>query len=188
MSNTTASVTVTWGNGRTGLLKGTPLDQYGNVANNGSVYGILSEDLNMPDRTATVITAGEWDDEISRQNGIPLSDAAKAKLSGITFTNPPPPVTVTEGALEETLADYAKTTDLADYAKTTDLADYAKSSDLADYVQTSDLATTEAAGLVSMAAAVADSEEADSPTTAEFNGLLSSLRTAGILETPAAQA
>ena len=181
MANTTANVTVTWGNGRSSLRKGTPLDQYGNVANNSSAYGILSEDLNMPDRTATVITAGEWDDEISRQNGIPLSDAAKTKLSGITFRNPPPPDTVTSGELEETLTDYVKSTDLENYVQTSDLEDYVQTSDLTDYVQTTDLATTEAAGLVSMAEAVADSEEASSPTTAEFNALLSALRTAGIL-------
>lgn len=45
-------------------------------------------------------------------------------------------------------------------------------------------ATDDALGGVMMAAAVPDSSEAQSPTTAEFNGLLSSLRAAGILETP----
>ena len=157
MANTTTNVTVTWGNGRSTLLAGTPLDAYGNIANNSSAYGILAEDLNLPDRTATVITAGEWDEEISRQNGIALSDEAKTALSGITFRNPAPSF-VSEAELETALEDYVKTTDIA---------------------------TKAAAGVVKMAEAVPDSEGENSPTTAEFNALLSSLRAAGILETPA---
>ena len=153
MANTTTNVTVTWGNGRSTLLAGTPLDAYGNIANNSSAYGILAADMNLPDRTATVITAGEWDEEISRQNGIALSDAAKTALSGITFKNPVP--------------------------------NYATVEDLEDYVLKTDKATKSTAGIVKMAEAVADSEEETSPTTAEFNALLSALRTAGILETPA---
>ena len=90
MANTTTTVTVTWGNGRSVLYAGTPLDAYGNIANNSSAYGILQSDLHLPDRTATVITAGEWDEEISRQNGIVISDAAKEKLSDITFNAPAP--------------------------------------------------------------------------------------------------
>lgn len=142
MANTTANVTVTWGNGRSVLYAGTPLDQYGNIANNSSVYGILATDLHLPDRTATVITAGEWTEK--PECGILLSDECKKALSGITFT----PAYV-------------------------------------EYVKTTQTATTSKAGLVKMAAAVSDSEEETSPTTAEFNALLSALRTAGILETPA---
>ncbi len=186
MANTTATVTVTWGNGRNALLAGTPLDEYGHEANNGSAYGILAQDLYMPDRSATVITAGEWDEEISRMNGIPISDAAKAALSAITF-NSPAPSNVTEEELEEILADYVTGTSLettlADYVTETGL-----SGTLEDYAQKTELpgaATTSAAGTVKMAEAVADSEETNSPTTAEFNALLAALRTAGSLETPA---
>lgn len=173
MANTTATVTVTWGNGRNALLAGTPLDEYGHEANNGSAYGILAQDLYMPDRSATVITAGEWDEEISRMNGIPISDAAKAALSAIIF-NSPAPSNVTEEELEEILEDYVTGTSLE-----TTLEDYAQKTELPG------AATTSAAGTVKMAGAVADSEETNSPTTAEFNALLAALRTAGSLETPA---
>ena len=47
MANTTTNVTVTWSNGRSTLLAGTPLDAYGNIANNGSAYGILAADMNL---------------------------------------------------------------------------------------------------------------------------------------------
>ena len=141
MANTTASVTVTWKTGRSVLYAGTPLDQYGNIANDSSAYGILAEDLYLPDRSATVITAGEWTENPAC--GILLSDACKEALSGIEFT---PPVI--------------------------------------EYVKKTDMATTEEAGIVKMAEAVPDSEEETSPTTEEFNALLSALRTAGILETP----
>ena len=142
MANTTANVTVTWGAGRSVLYAGTPLDSSGNIANNSSAYGILSADLHLPNRTAVVITAGEWVENPAC--GILLSDECKKKLSGITFT---PPVV--------------------------------------EYVKTTDTATTSKAGLVMMAEAIPDSDEETSPTTAEFNALLSALRTAGILETPA---
>jgi len=157
MANTTTTVTVTWGNSRSVLYAGTPLDAYGNIANNSSAYGILQSDLHLPDRTATVITAGEWDEEISRQNGIVISDECKAALSGITFTNKEKSF-VSEIDLGKALKGYVKTTDTA---------------------------TKSAAGVVKMAEAVADSEEQSSPTTAEFNSLLAALRTAGTLETPA---
>lgn len=142
MANTTANVTVTWKTGQSVLYAGTPLDQYGNIANNSSAYGILAEDLYLPNRSATVITAGEWTENPAC--GIVLSDACKKDLSGIEFT---PPVI--------------------------------------EYITKADTATTEAAGIVKMAEAVPDSEEETSPTTEEFNALLSALRTAGILETPA---
>ena len=139
MSNTTATVTVTWGAGRNVLYAGTPLSSSGEIANNGDAYGILSHDLHMPDRSATVITAGEWVEDPGC--GIVLSDACKKKLASITFTPP-----------------------------------------LIEYVRKTDLATAEAAGLVKMAEAVADAE--DAPTAAEFNALLSSLRAAGIMAEP----
>lgn len=139
MANTTTTVTVTWGNGRNTLLAGTPLDQTGNIANDASAYGILGEDLYMPNRSATVITAGEWDEDEGRLHcGIAVSDAAKEALSAITFNHP-----------------------------------------VKHYVEAADLATEEKAGLVKQAAAVDDA--ASAPTKAEFNGLLETLRDAGIL-------
>ena len=155
MANTTANVTVKWRPGQSILYAGTPLDQYGSIANNSSAYGILAEDIQMPDKTAAVINAGDWDEDISRSNGIPLSDEAKSALNSITFTGGTPEY-VTPGSLSAALSGYVRKTDAA---------------------------TTEAAGVVKMAEAVGDSEEESSPTTAEFNGLLGSLRTAGILET-----
>lgn len=86
MSNTTATVTVTWGSGRNTLYAGTPLDSNGNISNNSSAYGILAQDIHMPDRSATVITAGEWTENPAC--GIVLSDACKKKLSSITFRPP----------------------------------------------------------------------------------------------------
>ena len=155
MANTTANVTVKWLPGQSILYAGTPLDQYGGIANNSNAYGILAEDLHMPDKTAVVINAGDWDEEISRSNGIALTDEAKNKLSSISFTGGTPEY-VTPGSLSKTLSGYVLKTDAA---------------------------TTEAAGIVKMAEAVGDSEEETSPTTAEFNALLGTLRTAGILDT-----
>lgn len=86
MANTTATITVTWGTDRATMRAGLPLDQYGNIANNSSAYGILAEDLNLPDRQATVITAGEWTEDPSC--GVVLSDACKAALSAIAFDSP----------------------------------------------------------------------------------------------------
>ena len=159
MANTTANVTVKWRQGQSILWAGTPLDQEGNIANNANAYGILAEDLAQPNKTATVITAGTWDEGISRSNGIPLSDAAKNKLSSIVFSGGVAEY-VTPNSLNETLSGYVRKTDAA---------------------------TTEAAGVVKMAEAVSDSEEETAPTTSEFNALLGTLRTAGILETEEAQ-
>ena len=136
MANTTATVAITWGNGRNILYPGTPLSRTGEIANSADAYGILAEEIRMPDRAATVITAGEWVED--PRCGIVLSAECKKAIGGIAFTPP-----------------------------------------LVEYVKTTDLATEEAPGLVRMAAAVADAE--DAPTAAEFNALLDSLRDAGIL-------
>lgn len=146
MANTTATVNVAWRRGQSLIAAGTPLDSAGNIANNSDAYGIVAEDLNVPNRTATVITAGEWDEDYGySRSGIALSDEAKIALSSITFKHPP-----------------------------------------VVYLTPEDVkpATTEKAGVVKMAASVADSEEETAPTTAEFNGLLAALRTSGALETP----
>lgn len=157
MSNTITQKAITWGNGKTLLRAGTPLDENGNPANDASAIGILAEDIRMPDRLAQVLTAGEWDEDAHTDCGIVLSDAAKAAMSGITFTHPP------KGIIDqETLAGI-----------------------LEDYVQKTDLATTEAAGLVKQTEAVEDA--ADAPTQADFNGLLGALRTAGVINTPDAE-
>lgn len=157
MSNTITQKTITWGNGRTSLYAGTPLDVNGNPANDASAIGILAEDIHMPDRSANVLTAGVWDEDAHTACGIVLSDAAKAAMSEITFTHPPKEI-VDQGKLAEALEAY---------------------------VQKTDLATPETAGLVKQTAAVEDA--ADAPTQADFNGLLGALRTAGVINTQVAE-
>lgn len=155
MANTYTQKTITWGNGRNSLFAGTPLDTNGEIANNADAIGILAEDLHMPDRTATVLTAGDWDEDAHRESGIILSLACKAKLSGITFANPP-----------QSMVDSTMLSEV-----------------LANYVPNSRIATVEEAGIIFQAAAVADAE--DAPTQADYNGLLGALREAGVINTPA---
>ena len=89
MANTTATVKITWGYSESLLRKGTPLGSDGEIANDANAYGILAEDIHLPDRDATVITAGEWDeDEGYLMCGIALTDEAKEALNGITFKHP----------------------------------------------------------------------------------------------------
>lgn len=97
MANTTATVTITWGNGRNVIYPGTPLSRTGEIANSADAYGILADEIHMPDRSATVITAGEWVED--PRCGVVLSDECKKALGAITFTPP--------------LVEYVKTTDLA---------------------------------------------------------------------------
>ena len=182
MANTYAEKTIIWGHGQNSLYAGTPLDTNGKIANDSTAIGIVAEDLHAPDTVAKVLTAGEWDEDAHPGCGIKLRNATKAALSNITFAHPPVDY-IDSGELTEILSAYATSTDLEDYAKTADLADYAKTADLADYVQKTDVASTDAAGIVYQGAAVADAESA--PTQAEYNGLLGSLRTAGIIATPA---
>lgn len=115
MSNTTATVTVTWGSGRNTLYAGTPLDSSGNIANNSSAYGILAQDIHMPDRSATVITAGEWTENPAC--GILLSDECKAKLGAIAFSPP-----LVEYVTEDEMEDYVPQTQTA----TTEMAGLVK--------------------------------------------------------------
>ena len=138
MSNTITQKTITWGNGQTSLYAGTPLDTNGKPANDGSAVGVLAEDIHMPDRSASVLTAGVWDEDAHTDSGIILSDAAKAAMSGITFKHPP-----------------------------------------VEYVQKSDLATTSKAGIVKQGASIA--AIGSNPTKADFNGLLTKLKNAGVI-------
>lgn len=144
MANTTTTKTVAWTHGINVIRAGTPLDTNGKPVMDDTAVGIVAEDLHMPDKTATVITAGEWDESVNAA-WFHISDAVKLALPDITFT-PPPAVP------------------------------------LSAYVLKTDLATTENAGVVLQAEAVADA--ADTPTAEEFNGLLDALRDAGIINVP----
>lgn len=148
MANTTTTKTIAWKNGLTIIHAGTPLDTNGKPVMDNTAVGIVAEDVQMPDKTATVITAGEWDESVNAPY-FHITDEVKLKLSDITFT-PPPAVPI------ETV--------------------------LADYVRKTDTATTEAAGVVLQSAAVEDLTE--DPTASDFNGLLDSLRDAGIINVP----
>ena len=148
MANTTTTKTVQWTHGLNIIHAGTPLDTNGKPVMDNTAVGIVAEDLHAPDKTATVITAGEWDERVNAPY-FHISDAVKLALADITFT-PPPAVPI------ETV--------------------------LADYVRKTDTATTEAAGVVLQSAAVEDLTE--DPTASDFNGLLDSLRDAGIINVP----
>ena len=106
MANTTTTKTVAWTHGVNTIYAGTPLDTNGKPVMDNTAVGIVAEDLHAPDRTATVITAGEWN-EIVNQARFRIPDAVKLALSDITFT-PPPAV-----PLATVLSDYVQKTDLA---------------------------------------------------------------------------
>ena len=106
MANTTTTKTVTWTHGLNTIYAGQPLDTNGKPVNDNTAVGIVAEDLHAPDKTATVITAGVWDESVNAAR-FRISDAVKLKLDGITFT-PPPQV-----PLATVLADYVQKTDLA---------------------------------------------------------------------------
>ena len=88
MANTTTTMTIHWKNGVSIIHAGTPLDTNGYPVMDDTAVGIVAEDVQMPDKTATVITAGEWD-EIVNEAYFHIADAVKLKLSDITFTPPP---------------------------------------------------------------------------------------------------
>lgn len=144
MANTTTTKTVAWTHGVNTIYAGTPLDTNGKPVMDNTAVGIVAEDLHAPDRTATVITAGEWN-EIVNQARFRIPDVVKLALPDITFT-PPPAVP------------------------------------LSAYVLKTDLASVETAGIVKQAEAVDDVESA--PAAADFNGLLDTLRDAGIINVP----
>ena len=103
MANTTTTKTIAWKNGLTIIHAGTPLDTNGKPVMDNTAVGIVAEDVQMPDKTATVITAGEWDESVNAPY-FHISDAVKLALSDITFT-PPPKI-----PLDTILADYVRKT------------------------------------------------------------------------------
>ena len=105
MANTYTQKTVAWKHGINTLYAGTPLDTNGKTVNDETAIGILAEDLHMPDKTAKVLTAGEWDEDAHTASGIVISDAVKLKLKDITFSRPPKSLDV--------LALYVQKTDMA---------------------------------------------------------------------------
>ena len=102
MANTTATKTVSWKNGLSIIHAGTPLDTNGKVVMDNTAVGIVAEDVQMPDTTATVITAGEWDESVNAPY-FHITDEVKLKLSDITFT-PPPAVPLSAYVLKTDLA------------------------------------------------------------------------------------
>ena len=102
MANTTTTKTVSWKNGLSIIHAGTPLDTNGKVVMDNTAVGIVAEDVQMPDTTATVITAGEWDESVNAPY-FHITDEVKLKLSDITFT-PPPAVPLSSYVLKTDLA------------------------------------------------------------------------------------
>lgn len=88
MANTTTTKTVVWPTGVNVLHAGTPLDTNGRIANDSNAVGILAADLYAPDRTATVVTAGTWDESVNAPY-FRIPDAVKNALYDIAFTPPP---------------------------------------------------------------------------------------------------
>lgn len=106
VANTTTTKTVAWTHGVNTIYAGTPLDTNGKPVMDSTAVGIVAEDLHAPDKTATVITAGEWDESVNEAH-FHISDAVKLALSDIAFTPPP------EIPIATVLADYVKRTDTA---------------------------------------------------------------------------
>ena len=102
MANTTTTKTVSWKNGLSIIHAGTPLDTNGKVVMDNTAVGIVAEDVQMPDTTATVITAGAWDESVNAPY-FHITDEVKLKLSDITFT-PPPAIPMTAYVLKTDLA------------------------------------------------------------------------------------
>lgn len=87
MANTTATVYIKYPKNVGIVRAGMPVDANGYIVNDATAYGIVAADTLFPATTATVITAGEWNEEISAANGVPLSDECKIALSAIKFTD-----------------------------------------------------------------------------------------------------
>ena len=102
MANTTTTKTISWKNGLSIIHAGTPLDTNGKVVMDNTAVGIVAEDVQMPDTTATVITAGTWDESVNAPY-FHITDEVKLKLSDITFT-PPPAIPMTAYVLKTDLA------------------------------------------------------------------------------------
>ena len=166
MADTTQQITVNWRPGQISIRRGTPMDANGNIANNGNAAGIVTADVQRPEK-ATILTAGTWD-EVSGYGGYALTDSCKRALPEIRFVGmggEPRPVST----LPPPAAASAGKTPTVNTGGT------------AYENKAAPTATTEKAGVVRQAAAVEDSEEETSPTTEEFNGLLDALREAGIM-------
>lgn len=110
MANTTITKTIVWGRGQNTLYAGTPLDNSGRIVNDGTAVGIVAEDLHMPDNVASLVIAGEWNEEAHTGSGIVISDAVKMALPGIEFSKPVTPA----GAM---LASYVSRYDIAETDK-----------------------------------------------------------------------
>lgn len=80
---TTTTKAINWQAGQNIVKRGTPIDADGNVSNTSAAIGIVAEDVERPN-SATVLTAGEWD-EVTNYNGITLSDDCKRALAAIVF-------------------------------------------------------------------------------------------------------
>ena len=79
---------IAWKRGINTLYAGTPLDADGKPVNDGTAVGILAEDLRSPDKTAKIMTAGEWNEDAHTGSGIVISDEVKRQLTAITFSRP----------------------------------------------------------------------------------------------------
>ena len=84
--NTYMTKDVAWKRGLNTLYAGTPLDADGKPVNDDTAVGILAEDVQAPDRTAKILTAGSWNEDAHTGSGIVISDAVKRKLKDITFS------------------------------------------------------------------------------------------------------
>lgn len=87
MSNTYIEKVVTWRHGENTLYAGTPVDDNARPANNENAIGVVAEDLNHPNKTARVLIAGEWDEDLYRGH-IVLRNRAKRAMKDITFRHP----------------------------------------------------------------------------------------------------
>lgn len=88
MANQYIQKQVVWRRGENTLYAGTPVDENTRPANNETAIGIVAEDVNAPDRTATVLIAGTWD-EYSHRERIALHPRAKRAMKDIQFVCPP---------------------------------------------------------------------------------------------------
>lgn len=81
---TTITKAIAWKAGQNIVRRGTPIDADGNIANNKTAIGIVIENVERPN-SATVLTAGEWD-EVTNYSGITLSDDCKRALANILLS------------------------------------------------------------------------------------------------------
>ena len=156
MANTTTTKTVTWQHGQNVIYAGTPLDTNGMPVMDNTAVGIVAEDLHAPDKTATLITAGEWDESVNEAR-FHIADDVKLALSDIAFT-PAPKI-----PLETVLAAYVQKTDTA----TTEAAGVVKQ---AEPVEDAESAPTKAEyngllGALRNAGIIANPEEDPEETT-----------------------